>query len=87
MARKASRSFMLALKLGMPASANSPAMACRVRGRMAVLVRVNKMEAGMVLPPATFSMRRTSLTALAASTASSGLPCVGMMTRSARLIA
>ena len=46
MARKASRSFMLALKVVMPASANSLAIACRVRVRMAALVRVNRMAAG-----------------------------------------
>jgi hypothetical protein len=53
---------------------------------MAALVRVNRMAAGIAFP-AVFSMFRTSLIAFTASVASSWLPCVGMMTRSARLIA
>ena len=54
-----------------------------VRGRMAALVRVRRIAAGIVLA-ADFSMLRTSLIAFTASVASSWLPCVGMMTRSAR---
>src|SRR5271165_588316 len=53
---------------------------------MAALVRVNKMAVGMVLP-AVFSMLRMSRMAFTASAASSRLPWVGTMTRSARLIA
>ena len=69
-----------------PLWANSASIACSDRGRMAALVRVNRMAVGMVLP-AVFSMLRTRRIAFTASVASSRLPCVGMMTRSARLIA
>jgi hypothetical protein len=61
-------------------------MARSERGLSAVLVRVNRTAVGMVLPLA-FSWLRTRRMAFAASVASRRLPCVGTMTRSARLIA
>ena len=53
---------------------------------MAALVRVNSTACGIRRAKA-FSCWRISLTALAASAASSWLPCEGMTTKSARLMA
>ena len=86
MARKASRSCICVSRTRTPLFANSASMAWSDRGRMAALVRVNRMAVGIVFP-ADFSMLRIRRMAFTASVASSRLPCVGTMTRSARLIA